>query len=120
MSGKEGMDVCEALEALRGCLLVDAGTTGLPVRNYVNSDMMSEVLLAQEEDLLILTGLNSEHVVRTAHVLGAHAVVFLDGRQPGPGVLQAGRDLEVNLGVSPLDRKSAAQILARAFSVNSP
>lgn len=107
------MNVRQVVECLGGSLRVDAGTADQPVRCYVTSDLMSEVLLSQDEDLVILTGLNSEHVVRTAHVLGACAVILLEGRAPAPRVLETGRELGVNIGVTPYNRERAIEILDR-------
>jgi len=52
------------------------------------SDLMSDVLAFIAEDSLLLTGLTTEQVIRTAEVVDVKAVVFVRGKQPPPNVIQ--------------------------------
>ncbi|HDH97085.1 MAG TPA: hypothetical protein ENF73_05100 [Proteobacteria bacterium] len=52
------------------------------------SDLMSDVLAFIEEDCLLLTGLTTEQVIRTAEVVDIKAIVFVRGKQPPPNVIE--------------------------------
>lgn len=51
------------------------------------ADLMSDVLAHDTERMLLLTGLNNAHVVRTAEMLDIAAVVFVRGKVPGQDIL---------------------------------
>jgi len=46
------------------------------------SDLMSDVLVVDRENILIITSLNSDQVVRTADIVGATAILLVNGKHP--------------------------------------
>jgi predicted transcriptional regulator len=46
------------------------------------ADLMEDVLSAAAKDAVILTGLTTENVLRTALISGAGAIVFVRGKKP--------------------------------------
>jgi predicted transcriptional regulator len=57
------------------------------------SDLMSDVLAFMDSGSVLLTGLVNPHVVRTACLVDAAAIVVVQGKRPAPNVLEeAGRN----------------------------
>ena len=73
------MTLNEMAEVLKAEILVKGECLHKPIRHVVASDLMSDVLLVDEEDLLLLTSLASDQVVRTAQIIGAVGVVVVNG-----------------------------------------
>jgi len=61
------------------------------------SDLMSDVLAFSKEKVVLLTGLINPHVVKTAEMLDAVAIVFVRGKMPTQEILDlaAVRDIAV-------------------------
>ncbi|MCG6893717.1 MAG: hypothetical protein LJE65_08940 [Desulfobacteraceae bacterium] len=51
------------------------------------ADLMEDVLAAAAEGAVLLTGLTTEHVLRTARIAGVRAVVFVRGKHPDEKLL---------------------------------
>ena len=52
------------------------------------ADLMADVLSAVARDAVLLTGLTTEQVLRTAKVAGVAAVVFVRGKKPDTPVIE--------------------------------
>lgn len=52
------------------------------------ADLMADVLSAVAKDAVLLTGLTTEQVLRTAKVAGVAAVVFVRGKKPDAPVIE--------------------------------
>jgi hypothetical protein len=55
------------------------------------ADLMSDVLTFSKERTLLLTGLTTPQVVRTAEIIDLAGIVFVRGKRPGPEVLELAR-----------------------------
>jgi len=55
------------------------------------ADLMDDVLSAVAKGSLLLTGLISEEVIRTAKISDVGAVVFVRGKKPGQKILELAR-----------------------------
>ena len=73
---------------------------GLPVA----SDLMSDVLLVDADDILLLTSLASDQAIRTAHIVGAMGVVVHDSKPLPSTMSEVARQLRVPLVSSPLSK----------------
>lgn len=51
------------------------------------ADLMEDVLAAAAEGAVLLTGLTTDHVLRTAKLAGVRAIVFVRGKRPGQGFI---------------------------------
>lgn len=51
------------------------------------ADLMSDVMAYVKENILLLTGLVSPQVIRTAEMMDIKAVVFVRGKIPGKAIL---------------------------------
>lgn len=61
------------------------------------TDLMSEVLVEEEENLLLITALNTEQTIRTAHIVDAIGVLLVNGKIPQPGMIKLAQDFDLSL-----------------------
>ena len=89
MKLKEVRDILHA-EVLCGEELLDT-----EVRSACGSDLMSDVLAFVKNQAMLLTGLVSPQVVRTAEMMDMNCVIFVRGKQPDVGILNLARDRDM-------------------------
>ena len=89
MKLKEIRDILHA-EVLCGEELLDT-----EVRSACGSDLMSDVLAYVKNQAMLLTGLVSPQVVRTAEMMDMSCVVFVRGKQPDENILALARDRQL-------------------------
>lgn len=73
-------DVTDALD----CRVVveSGGFAEDPIVHIVAGDLMSEVLVAEEDNLILITSLSSDQVVRTAHIVDAMGIILVNNKIP--------------------------------------
>ena len=67
-------------------------------RNVVGAggaDLMADVLSAVAKEAVLLTGLTTEHVLRTAKLAEVSAVVFVRGKRPDTPVLELAKSYQM-------------------------
>lgn len=80
------MKVSEIVKILEAELL--SGTDmDMEILAACGSDLMSDVMAYVKENVLLLTGLVSPQVIRTAEMMDIKAVVFVRGKNPGQAIL---------------------------------
>jgi predicted transcriptional regulator len=90
-SGCNPMKIKEIREVLKAELLVGEDQLEQQVSGGGGADLMEDVLAAVADDAVLLTGLTTGKVLRTAQVAGVAAIVFVRGKRPGDDlVAQAG------------------------------
>jgi hypothetical protein len=67
------------------------------VRWVVASSLMSDILTTDEEDILLLSNLNTAQVVRTADMIGANAIMIACGKPVPQDTLDLARKLDITL-----------------------
>jgi len=63
---------------------------GHKVRTCFACDLISEMLLFLKSHSLLITSLTNAHVIHTAQVMDASAVIFVGGRKPDQSVIKSG------------------------------
>jgi predicted transcriptional regulator len=76
------MKLTDIVRTLEGKFLVCEGQQDKVIHTCAASDLMSDILAGLSEGCLLLTGLTTIQVIRTAAVAGVSAVVFVRGKQP--------------------------------------
>ena len=61
------------------------------------ADLMNDVLAAATEGAVLLTGVTTEHVLRTAKIAGVAVVVFVRGKEPAPSIVDLARSYQMPL-----------------------
>lgn len=80
------MTLAQCIERVSGRWIVE-GNPDTIFRDVVVSDLMSDVLVAESEDFLLVSSLTSDQVVRTAHIVDAVALLISNGKRPQPSMI---------------------------------
>lgn len=114
------MTVLEIAKVLQADVLVKGDGADKPVRNVVSSDLMSDVLVVDDEDILLLTSLASEQVLRTAQIVGALGVVLVNGKPMPSSMINVANDLRITLASSRLSKYDACIAVHEALKEEAP
>ncbi len=95
------MRLSEIVDALDATLLIGEHKLGEDITTCGASDLMSDILAGVSEGCILLTGLTTVQVIRTAMVAGVGAVVFVRGKKPPPEVIEMAEAQELPLISSP-------------------
>jgi hypothetical protein len=82
------MKVGEIAEILNAEILVGKDKEEFEINIAGASDMISDVLLIAQAGMMILTGLNSPQIIRSASMLDVKAVVVVRGKIPLPQMIK--------------------------------
>lgn len=85
------MRLSEVVKILQAEVLVPGADMEREVLTACGADLMSDVLTFTKERTLLLTGLTTPQVVRTAEIIDLAGIVFVRGKRPGPEVLELAR-----------------------------
>lgn len=61
------------------------------------ADLMDDVLAAAAKDCALLTGVTTEHVLRTAKIVGVGAVVIVRGKGPSDDFIEIAKSYDLPL-----------------------
>jgi len=95
------MKISEIVNALEATVIYGNDHLDKEVTRCGASDLMSDILAALSEGCILLTGLTSVQVIRTAMVAGVGAIVFVRGKTPPQEVIELAREQELPLISSP-------------------
>lgn len=90
---------------------------GKPLRHVVASDLMSDVLVADFDDVIIVTSLASEQTVRTADIVGARGVLLVNDKLPQPAMKVLAEQQDLTLLSTPLSMFEACVALGRLLAL---
>ena len=88
--------------------VLNGGDLSIKVETVGASDLLSDVLAMSKMGTLLLTGLVSPQVIRTAIVADLCGVVFVRGKKPGAEILSLARESRVTVLATPLKMFEAA------------
>ena len=109
------MTIADVVKILDGKLVAGDGASPRVVGAVVANDLMSDVLLHDADDILLLTSLASDQAIRTAHIFGAMGVVVHNSKPLSETMLKVADDLGIPLVSSPLAKYDACVRLHDAF-----
>lgn len=69
----------------------------LDVEHIIAGDLMSEVLVTENEHVLLITSLNTEQTIRTAHIVDAAGILLVNGKTPQPVMAKLAEEFELAL-----------------------
>ena len=76
------MKIRDIVRILEAEILCCENCLGKEISDFAASDLLSDVLAYEKDNYLLLTGLTSQQVVRTAEITGAVAIVLVRGKLP--------------------------------------
>lgn len=91
------MKLSEIRDILKASLLTGDEHLDKTIVGAGGADLMDDILAAVAEGSVLLTGLTSDHVIRTAKVAGVGAVVFVRGKKPEKGTIDLARSYNLPL-----------------------
>lgn len=89
------MKIREVMETLKATVLVGSDQMDKEIAAAGSADLMDDILAALAEGSVLLTGVATEQVIRTAKVAGVGAIVFVRGKMPSDRVLEMARSFRV-------------------------
>jgi predicted transcriptional regulator len=95
------MKLSQIVESLEAKVLVGDDLLEKDIDTCGASDLMSDILAGLSEGCILLTGLTTVQVIRTAMVAGVGAVVFVRGKTPPQEVIDLAQEQELPLISSP-------------------
>ncbi|MBQ7189900.1 MAG: hypothetical protein IJR99_10845 [Kiritimatiellae bacterium] len=101
------MTIVEIVEKMGAEILVKGEESETPVKFVVSSDLMSDVLVVDEENILLLTSLASDQVLRTAQIVGAVGVIVVNGKPLPSSMVNVANDLRMTLATTKLSQYEA-------------
>lgn len=88
------------------------GDEATEFHDVVVSDLMSDVLVVEREDFLLVTSLTSEQVLRTADIVDARAILITNGKKPQKAMEQLARQQNIPVLVTSFTTFDACRALA--------
>ena len=101
------MTIADVVKVLDGKLMAGDGASPRAVGAVVANDLMSDVLLYDADDVLLLTSLASDQAIRTAHIVGAMGVVIHNAKPLSQTMIEVANSLGIPLVSSPLAKYEA-------------
>lgn len=95
------MKIHDVIKVLNGKLVAGGNDLDVEIGGIVANDLMSDVLLSDIDDLLLVTSLASDQAVRTANIVGAAAVVVHNAKPIPQAMCQVADALGIPLISSP-------------------
>jgi predicted transcriptional regulator len=95
------MKLSEIVDALEATVLTGGNHFDKEITTCGASDLMSDILAGLSEGSILLTGLTTVQVIRTATVAGVGAVVFVRGKRPPQDVIDLAGKQDLPLISSP-------------------
>jgi len=87
--------IADILDAEISC--APDGWEQIDVKSVIASDLMSDVLLSDRDNMLLITSLSNEQSIRSAGIVGAVAVVITLNKSVMPGMVELAEELEIAL-----------------------
>ena len=82
------MKLSEIRDVLKAEVLAGEDQLDKTIAGAGGADLMDDVLAAVAEHAVLLTGLMSDDVIRTAKIAGVGAVVFVRGKKPDKNIIK--------------------------------
>ncbi|MCX7970878.1 MAG: DRTGG domain-containing protein [Negativicutes bacterium] len=91
------MKLADIRDLLRAEVISGGDRLDIEIRSCCGADLMSDVLAFTKEQTMLLTGLTSPQVVRTAEMSDLVAIVFVRGKRPGQPVIELAGEVGIPL-----------------------
>jgi len=85
------LSLADIRDLLHAQVVVGEDKLDIPVKAGAASDLMSDMLTGQNNNVVLLTGLCNVQIIRTSVIAGIAAVVLVRGKQPTPDIISQAR-----------------------------
>lgn len=87
-SPQHSMQISEVIDLTEATILTCETQKGNNVLRAFASDLMSDVLTLDTDNLLLITGLNNLQTIRTAEMAEIKYILFVRGKMPTPPMIE--------------------------------
>jgi predicted transcriptional regulator len=94
------MKITEIQEILKGKMLCGESQMDTVITAGGASDLMDDVLAAAAKGCVLLTGVTTDHVMRTAKIVAVGAIVIVRGKNPPKEFVEMAKSFEIPLMVT--------------------
>jgi hypothetical protein len=91
----------------------------IKIHNIVASDLMSDVLVTDFDDVLLVTSLASEQTVRTADIVGMRCIILVNDKLPQAAMKALAEDENISILSTPLSTFETCLSLGTMQRINS-
>ena len=92
------MDLIRIADTLEAELIYAPDGWGkINIETVFASDLMSDVLMSDRDELLLVTSLSTEQSIRSAGIVGCEAVVIANSKSVTEGMIELAKDQEIAL-----------------------
>ncbi len=89
------------------------GWEDINIETVFASDLMSDVLMSDRDEMLLVTSLSTEQSVRSASIVGSDAVVIANNKTVTDGMIELAQEQEIALFCSRFPKYDACVLLGR-------
>ncbi|MEJ2723981.1 MAG: DRTGG domain-containing protein [Deltaproteobacteria bacterium] len=107
------MTLSEIKEILRAHVILGEHKLDMIIKAGAGSDLMSDLLRGSKDGVVVLSGLNTVQVIRTAVIAGVAAVVLVRGKRPEQDMIALARTHDLPLLSTPFTMYTACGRLFR-------
>ncbi len=108
------MDLIRIADTLEAKLLYGpADWKKIEIETVFASDLMSDVLMSDRDNLLLVTSLSTEQSIRSAGIVGSEAVVVANRKTVTEGMIELAKDQEITLLCTDLPKDETCVRLGR-------
>ena len=69
----------------------------ISIRSVFASDLMSDVLMSDRDEMLLITSLSTEQSIRSAGIVGAEAIIIANHKTVTEGMIELAKDQDIAL-----------------------
>lgn len=91
------MKISEIKDILKGSMLFGEDQMDTVIVAAGAADLMDDVLAAAAKGCALLTGVTTDHVIRTAKIVGVAAIVVVRGKNPPKEFVEMARSFDIPL-----------------------
>ena len=73
------------------------GWEQISIESVFASDLMSDVLMSDRDEMLIITSLSTEQSIRSAGIVGSEAVIIANNKTVTDGMIALAKELDIAL-----------------------
>lgn len=110
------MKIREIVNILNAEVLTGEAYLDRDIKEFAVSDLLSDVLAISKDQFLLLTGLTSQQVVRTAEIAGGVGVVFTRGKTPEPAAIGLAHSQRIPLLMTSKTSFDSCRAIAEAIN----
>jgi predicted transcriptional regulator len=110
---RPNVSISDVVAAVEGEMIFEGESS--TVQWVVSSGLMSDILTTEEEEILLLSNLNTTQLVRTADMVGANAMMVTSGKPIPDDTVELAKELGITLIRTKYPVFEACHKLSRLF-----